>query len=150
MSGSVRYGLARGVFSNEAGLGSLAVLHGAAEDTTPEQQGMWAMFEVFFDTMVVCTLTADSGVRFHGGLRVRNHCGLVLSGNAELCLFSGQTKYIRRNPPAVRSALSAVCICREHLPSGCSLGSGGYLEWSHGISQPCGPSVDGQGGTGFL
>lgn len=58
MSGSVRYGLARGVFSNEAGLGSLAVLHGAAEDTTPEQQGMWAMFEVFFDTMVVCTLTA--------------------------------------------------------------------------------------------
>lgn len=58
MSSSVRYGLARGVFSNEAGLGSLAVLHGAAEDTTPEHQGMWAMFEVFFDTMVICTLTA--------------------------------------------------------------------------------------------
>lgn len=54
---SVRYGLSRGVFSNEAGLGSLAVLHGAAEDTTPEQQGMWAMFEVFFDTIVVCSLT---------------------------------------------------------------------------------------------
>lgn len=58
LSGSVRYGLSRGVFSNEAGLGSLAVLHGAAEDTTPEQQGMWAMFEVFFDTIVICTLTA--------------------------------------------------------------------------------------------
>ncbi len=58
LSRSVRYGLSRGVFSNEAGLGSLAVLHGAAEDTTPEQQGMWAMFEVFFDTIVVCTLTA--------------------------------------------------------------------------------------------
>lgn len=58
LSRSVRYGMSRGVFSNEAGLGSLAVLHGAAEDTTPEKQGMWAMFEVFFDTMIVCTLTA--------------------------------------------------------------------------------------------
>lgn len=58
LSRSVRYGLSRGVFSNEAGLGSLAVLHGAAEDTTPQQQGMWAMFEVFFDTVVICTLTA--------------------------------------------------------------------------------------------
>ena len=57
-SKSVRYGMARGVFSNEAGLGSLAVLHGATEETTPEEQGMWAMFEVFFDTVVVCTLTA--------------------------------------------------------------------------------------------
>lgn len=58
LSRGVRYGLSRGVFSNEAGLGSLAVLHGAAEDTSPGQQGMWAMFEVFLDTMVICTLTA--------------------------------------------------------------------------------------------
>ena len=57
-SRSVHFGLARGVFSNEAGLGTLAVLHGAAEDTTPEEQGMWAMFEVFVDTIVICTLTA--------------------------------------------------------------------------------------------
>ena len=57
-SRSVRFGLARGVFSNEAGLGTLAALHGAAEETTPEEQGMWAMFEVFVDTMVICTLTA--------------------------------------------------------------------------------------------
>lgn len=55
---SLRYGLSRGVFSNEAGLGSLAVLHGAAEDTTPERQGMWAMFGVFLDTIVICTMTA--------------------------------------------------------------------------------------------
>ena len=55
---SLRYGMARGVFSNEAGLGTLAILHGATEDTTPQKQGMWAMFEVFFDTVVLCTLTA--------------------------------------------------------------------------------------------
>ena len=64
---AVRYGISRGVFSNEAGLGSLAVLHGEAE--APEEfersgnpfareQGMWAVFEVFFDTIVSCTMTA--------------------------------------------------------------------------------------------
>lgn len=58
ISRSLRYGVARGVFSNEAGLGSLAILHGATERTTPEEQGMWAMFEVFFDTVIICTLTA--------------------------------------------------------------------------------------------
>lgn len=58
ISKSLQYGMSRGVFSNEAGLGSMAVLHGAAEETTPEQQGMWAMFEVFFDTILICTMTA--------------------------------------------------------------------------------------------
>ena len=59
MAQAVRFGVARGVFSNEAGLGSLAVLHGTADaDARPEEQGMWAMFEVFFDTIVSCTLTA--------------------------------------------------------------------------------------------
>lgn len=58
VSRSIRYGISRGVFSNEAGLGTLAVLHGPAEDTTPHEQGMWAMFEVFFDTVILCTLTA--------------------------------------------------------------------------------------------
>ena len=36
----------------------MAVLHGPAEHTSPEEQGMWAMFEVFFDTVVLCSLTA--------------------------------------------------------------------------------------------
>ncbi len=58
ISRSMQYGVARGVFSHEAGLGSMAVLHGAAENTTPQQQGMWAMFEVFFDTILICTMTA--------------------------------------------------------------------------------------------
>lgn len=58
LSETIRYGMARGIFSNEAGLGSLAMLHGAAEDTTPQQQGMWAIFEVFVDTIVICSMTA--------------------------------------------------------------------------------------------
>ena len=56
-SKSVQYGIARGVFSNEAGWEAWAVLNGAAEGD-PGVQGQWAIFEVFFDTVVSCTLTA--------------------------------------------------------------------------------------------
>lgn len=58
VSRCVRYGVARGVFSNEAGLGSMAVLNGAVEENPGGIQGQWAIFEVFFDTIVSCTLTA--------------------------------------------------------------------------------------------
>lgn len=58
ISQSLRYGIARGVFSNEAGLGTMAVLNGTAEEADEGVQGQWAVFEVFFDTIVSCTLTA--------------------------------------------------------------------------------------------
>lgn len=58
VSKCVRYGVSRGVFSNEAGLGSMAALNGGAEHAEPGAQGQWAMFEVFFDTIVSCTVTA--------------------------------------------------------------------------------------------
>ncbi len=55
---AVTLGIRRGVFSNEAGLGSSAMVHAAADVREPVQQGMWGIFEVFVDTIVVCTLTA--------------------------------------------------------------------------------------------
>lgn len=58
ISKSINAGLRRGVFSNEAGLGSSAVLHSSADCNNPGQQGMWAVFEVFVDTIVCCTMTA--------------------------------------------------------------------------------------------
>ena len=51
-------GFKRGVFSNEAGLGSSVMVHSASNVKEPVVQGMWGIFEVFFDTIVVCTLTA--------------------------------------------------------------------------------------------
>ncbi|MDE7333192.1 MAG: alanine:cation symporter family protein [Lachnospiraceae bacterium] len=51
-------GFKRGVFSNEAGLGSSVMVHSASNVVEPITQGMWGIFEVFFDTIVVCTLTA--------------------------------------------------------------------------------------------
>ena len=55
---SMRYGISRGVFSNEAGLGSSTIIHAETENTTPEKQGIWAMFEVFFDTVFLCSVMA--------------------------------------------------------------------------------------------
>ena len=51
-------GFKRGVFSNEAGLGSSVMVHSNSNVKEPVQQGMWGIFEVFADTMVVCTITA--------------------------------------------------------------------------------------------
>ncbi len=51
-------GFKRGVFSNEAGLGSSVIVHSASNVKEPVKQGMWGIFEVFFDTFVVCTMTA--------------------------------------------------------------------------------------------
>ena len=55
---AVSVGLRRGVFSNEAGLGSTVMVHAASDIKSPVKQGMWGIFEVFLDTIVCCTLTA--------------------------------------------------------------------------------------------
>ena len=55
---AMRCGISRGVFSNEAGLGSSVMVHSASDVKEPVVQGMWGIFEVFSDTLVVCTITA--------------------------------------------------------------------------------------------
>lgn len=54
----MRYGVARGVFSNEAGLGSSVMAHCASDVKEPVKQGLWGIFEVFLDTFIICTLMA--------------------------------------------------------------------------------------------
>ncbi len=55
---AMRYGFARGIFSNEAGLGSSVIAHCSSDTKEPVKQGLWGIFEVFLDTFVICTLTA--------------------------------------------------------------------------------------------
>ena len=54
---AMRQGFARGVFSNEAGLGSAPIAHAAASTEEPAEQAIWGIFEVFFDTIIICTIT---------------------------------------------------------------------------------------------
>ena len=58
VSEAIRLGVARGVFSNEAGLGSAAIAHAAAKTDNPVRQGVIAMMGTFIDTIIVCTMTA--------------------------------------------------------------------------------------------
>ncbi len=58
MAVAIKYGISRGVFSNEAGLGSSPIVHSAADTDNPYQQGFWGVFQVFIDTTVLCTLMA--------------------------------------------------------------------------------------------
>jgi AGCS family alanine or glycine:cation symporter len=57
VAAAIRYGVARGVFSNEAGLGSAAIAHAAAKTDSPVTQGHVAMLGTFIDTIIVCTMT---------------------------------------------------------------------------------------------
>ena len=55
---SMQKGVSRGIFSNEAGLGTGSIAHACADTKKPVKQGMFGIFEVFADTIVICTLTA--------------------------------------------------------------------------------------------
>ena len=96
---AIQWGLRRGAFSNEAGLGSSAIAHGSAAARSPGEQGLWGIFEVFADTIVICTATAltilCSGVGIPGGS----------SPGAELLLSAWET-CIPAAPAACFMALS--------------------------------------------
>ena len=68
---SMQKGVSRGIFSNEAGLGTGSIAHACADTEDPVRQGMFGIFEVFMDTIVICTMTALiillSGVDIHYG-----------------------------------------------------------------------------------
>ena len=84
-------GFKRGVFSNEAGLGSSVMVHANSNIKEPVKQGMWGIFEVFADTMVVCTMTAlvvlTSGGLEGGVFNVKT--GEIAQGLSDATLVGG-------------------------------------------------------------
>ena len=74
---AMRTGCAKGIFTNEAGLGSAPIAHASADCVSAAEQGLWGIFEVFFDTIVMCTLTAivvlgafPDGVQGNNGIAI--------------------------------------------------------------------------------
>ena len=93
ISKAVTQGFKRGVFSNEAGLGSSVMVHSNSSVKEPVKQGMWGIFEVFADTMIVCTMTAlvvlTSGVfNFETGQIAAGLTDATLVGGAFNTVFS--------------------------------------------------------------
>lgn len=89
---AITWGMKRGVFSNEAGLGSSVMVHSSSNVKEPVRQGMWGIFEVFADTIVVCSLTAftvlSSGlVNLETGEVISSSEGSALVGEAFATVF---------------------------------------------------------------
>jgi len=85
-SRALRFGIARGIFTHEAGLGSAPIAHAVASPKSPVEQGMWGIFEVFFDTLVVCTLTAFA-ILTTGAYKISGLDGINLTNQAFASIF---------------------------------------------------------------
>ena len=95
---AIQMGMARGMLSNEAGLGTAPMVHASAETEHPFQQGLWGAAEVFIDTTVVCTITA----------LVILSSGVITNGNSgiELLLDGFSTYY----SPIIANAIISISI----------------------------------------
>ena len=130
---AMKMGMKRGVFSNEAGLGSSVMVHSNSNVKEPVKQGMWGIFEVFADTIIVCTLTAfavlSSGlVNLETGVTAAtftNHAGEVIElskANLVSSVFNQQFGFIG-------SAFIAVSIMLFAFST--------VLGWSHYGTKAC-------------
>lgn len=100
---AIRVGLRHGVFSNEAGLGSSALVHAGGDSKDATLQGMWSMVEVALDTLVCCTLTALA-VLTSGALEQAESTGGIIA-----VTFSGVFGRLSPQIMAVVTALFAFC-----------------------------------------
>ena len=90
---TIQKGVGRGVFSNEAGLGSAPMAHAATSETDPVKQGMYGIFEVFMDTIVICSLTSLTllcGVESGVGITWGESAGTELISASFATVFGGQ------------------------------------------------------------
>ena len=125
---AIEQGMKRGVFSNEAGLGSSVMVHSNSNVREPVRQGMWGIFEVFADTMIVCTLTAftvlSSGlIDLETGVAAAEYGGVALTkANVVSTVF---TMYFGR----LGGAFVAIAIMLFAYST--------VLGWSHYGSKAC-------------
>ncbi len=92
VAAAIRFGVARGVFSNEAGLGSAAIAHAAAKTNSPVRQGHIAMLGTFIDTIIVCTMTAL--VIITSGLWTSGETGATLTSSSFALAIPGGAEIV--------------------------------------------------------
>lgn len=91
-SSAIRYGVMRGIGSNEAGCGTAPTAHATAKTDSPEKQGLWGIFEVFVDTVLLCTITALVILIYP--LNIPKYDGMVLAIKSYECFFGETAGYI--------------------------------------------------------
>ncbi|MDD3221816.1 MAG: alanine:cation symporter family protein [Clostridia bacterium] len=123
---AMKMGMKRGVFSNEAGLGSSVMVHSNSNVKEPVRQGMWGIFEVFADTIIVCTLTAVT-LLSSGGVDLET--GLLTSEAAEIGSSSLMGYAFGQTFGQAGSAFIAIAILLFAYST--------VLGWSHYGSKAC-------------
>ena len=98
IAAAIKNGMARGMLSNEAGNGTAPMVHATANTKHPVQQGLWGAFEVFIDTIVICTITAF--VILSTGVLSNGQSGIELVLSAFSMIF----------PPDISNFLISFCI----------------------------------------
>ena len=90
----ISWGMKRGIFSNEAGLGTAPMAHATSSETVPAKQALYGIFEVFLDTIVICTLTGLTLLcgAYHGGVDL--HIGTM--GETNLVAYSLGTLFTEK------------------------------------------------------
>lgn len=88
---SVRYGTMRGLLSNEAGCGTAPMAHGTAEGAAGVRQGLWGIFEVFADTILLCTVTAL--VILSAGIPLKGDAYMMITVDAYVAHLGGFAAY---------------------------------------------------------
>ena len=115
VAGAIRYGVARGLISNEAGCGTAPIAHAAAEADLPAAQGVWGILEVFVDTILLCTLTAL--VILVSGVPLVGEDGVTLAMDAFGAVLGGLA------PPVLAVSVLlfafATLLCWSHYGAEC-------------------------------
>ena len=128
----IGWGVRRGVFSNEAGLGSAPIAHASSSETYPVRQGFFGIFEVFADTIIVCTLTGLAILCSGAAIPYGTPATLSLCVSAFAGVFGG----------AGAAAILSACMLLFSLSS--------LLGWGMYGQRCCGFLLGGRSARGFM
>ena len=117
ISKAIRYGISRGLVSNEAGCGTAPIAHAASQSQNPVRQGFWGIFEVFCDTVLLCSMTAFCVLFAYGTPAHDTQNGMIYVLNAYEMLAGKGASYII----GISVCLFAVAtvLCWAHYGSEC-------------------------------
>ncbi len=114
-SRALRFGTMRGLLSNEAGCGSSPTAHASADAKSPAEQGFWGIFEVFVDTVILCTLTALVIIINYDAVRHLSSNGIMMAIRAYSATLGSFAEYFLSLSVTVFGL--ATIICRAHYGS---------------------------------
>ena len=116
-SRALRFGTMRGLLSNEAGCGTAPTAHASADAKTPAEQGFWGIFEVFVDTILLCTMTAVVIILNYDSVSSLGNEPIMMSISAYSATLGAWSEYLLAASVAVFGL--ATVICWAHYGAEC-------------------------------